>query len=166
MTRIALTGHRPDKLQGLDVDAFALAVFANHTPAGAHFDIGMAQGWDMAGARACVTLGLPFTAVIPFQGQQNRWPDMVRREYFRLLKEAQEIIVVSRVPCKQAYKDRNRHMVARSDAVWALWDGSTGGTGHCVNCAIANGLPVWDYWGSFLEWSQTHRQEVCHASAG
>lgn len=154
MMRITVTGHRPNKLRGLDVDAFALAAFASRAPAGAEFNIGMALGWDLACAQACTRLGIPYRAFIPFEGQELRWPSADRMRYTLLLNCATDVQVVSRVPCREAYTDRNKVMVDNCAAVWALWDGSAGGTGHCVGYAMGRQFEVWNWWQSFLTWGQ------------
>jgi uncharacterized phage-like protein YoqJ len=155
MMRLTVTGHRPDKLRGLDVDTFAMAVFKDQRPPGAEFNIGMAIGWDLACARACAALGIPYRAYVPFVGQELRWSKVDQKRYHEALGKASDVIVVSRVPCKAAYKDRNRAMVDECAGVWALWDGSNGGTSHCVSYALGHGYRVWNYWGSLLVWSES-----------
>lgn len=147
-TLITVTGHRPLKLHGLDVDAFALEVFRHHAPAGVEFNIGMAC------AKACATLRIPFRAFVPFEGQENLWRPNVQTEYHRLLSRAEVVHVISKVSCTEAFKQRNRVMADNCVSVWALWDGSNGGTGHAVSYALAQGCKVWNCWGSFLEWSE------------
>lgn len=149
MIRLCVTGHRPHKLLGRDVDAFALNVFRAYAPPNAHFHIGMAIGWDVACAAACMTLEIPFTAVIPFVGQELRWSTADRMRYKLLLGVAERVEVVSRVACKEAYTDRNKVMVDATAATWALWDGTSGGTAHCVKYSIDRGRTVWNYWDSF-----------------
>lgn len=71
---ISFTGHRPDKLgepyHPTPAKAVHLAIdfLLNAKP-----DlcvVGMAQGWDMSVAYACTKLDIPFTAAIPFIGQE------------------------------------------------------------------------------------------------
>ena len=75
---IAVTGHRHDKLGGYSPTAFrTLQVLAEQELiklAPTTVLTGMALGWDQAVAAACVKLGLPFVACVPFAGQDRIWP--------------------------------------------------------------------------------------------
>lgn len=59
--------------------------------------------------------------------------------------------------CKGGYSPakmqvRNMWMVEYSDAVLALWDGTTGGTGNCVEYARRVNkrlIPCWDEWVAY-----------------
>lgn len=148
MNTITVTGHRR-----VDADAYARALFTHRSPAGAVFNIGMALGWDMACAQACLELGIPYVAYLPFKGQELRWPTHERMRYKMLVEAAQRVVVVSPIAHKLAYAERNKAMVDHCETVWALWDGSAGGTSHCVHYALDRGVPVWNHWDSFLSWS-------------
>lgn len=146
--RIVVTGHR--KVRG-DVGEFARRVFATFARPGQEFLIGMAVGWDMSCAQACADLGITFHAVLPFKEQPNRWPVSAQRQYHELLAVARTVSIVSDRPSNAAYLERNLVMLGACDGnVWALWDGSRGGTQHCVSNALAQGKKVWNYWDSFM----------------
>lgn len=88
---IAATGHRPLKVGGygrqaylrlFDV-AFAYLREEQNKHAGLkHHGLvavsGMALGWDHAFAAAAWNLGIPFLAIVPFEGQEQRWSNIER----------------------------------------------------------------------------------------
>lgn len=148
MKTYAATGHRPDKLGGYyDLTAAErLARIAGEFLAACQPDrviSGMAQGWDTAVATAAVRLGLPFTAAVPFVGQELMWPLTARKRYANLLECADEVVIVSPGAFSNAkMQTRNEWMVNRADLVVAMWDGSRGGTANCLDYAGARGVPV------------------------
>jgi uncharacterized phage-like protein YoqJ len=97
---------------------------------------GMALGWDTWTAQMCIELGIPFVAAIPFIGQERIWPQKSKDIYNDLLKKASEVVIVSEGGYS-AYKMqvRNQWMTDRCDKLIACWDGSSGGTGNCVDYA-------------------------------
>lgn len=107
---LAVTGHRPDKLGGYnertqrDLISLARIELARLEPH--HVITGMALGWDQAIAQAAIDLDIPFTAAVPFQGQEDRWPHDSQREYRRLIAEAYRLAYVCRLgyaPWKMQY---------------------------------------------------------------
>lgn len=149
---IAVTGHRPDKLGGYGEhsrlrlwvraclrEEMVLWALRKTTV----FLSGMALGVDTDWARAAVELGYPFVAVVPFEGQDRVWRPEQQATYRELLGKAREVIVVSDGGyTPEAMKKRNTWMVKAASAVVAVWDGSSGGTGHCVNEARHHGTFV------------------------
>lgn len=153
---IAATGHRPDKLGGYSEAVFQKCVFTAKTylqvvlPKGAI--VGMALGWDQAVAQACIDLGIPFTAAIPFEGQHDLWPVESQRRYLRLLACAEHVEIVTKryaMPVPKAMQKRNEWMVDRCQSVLALWDGSFGGTHNCIRYAEKRKKPVVNSWEVF-----------------
>lgn len=139
---IAFTGHRPDKLGGYNlpnptyikvcqaIDA-ALREFKPEKVIS-----GMALGIDQWAANIAIRLNIPFIAAIPFAGQEGKWPPASQKAYNLLLKRAAEQVIV----CPGSYEIqkmqiRNEWMVDRCDKLIAVWDGSKGGTGNCVEYA-------------------------------
>lgn len=161
---VAATGHRPDKLGGWTKDVhnalcdFALRTLALQRPSGVIS--GMALGWDHAVAVACVRLGIPFVAAIPFEGQESRWPKTAQNDYQKLLLCASSVhVVCDRQQVEDggvvwALQERNCWMVDNSAGLLALWNGDRkGGTFNCVQYAregkrtIKNVWPEWsEYW--------------------
>lgn len=135
---LSVTGHRPDKLGGYSPKAFqhlvnvAESCLTKLSPK--KVITGMALGWDMAIAQACVNLGIPFIAAIPFKGQESRWQTKDQDKYKSLLQKAFVIEVISEgsySPYKMEL--RNHWMVDHATAVLALYNGDdSGGTANCV----------------------------------
>jgi uncharacterized phage-like protein YoqJ len=156
MKIISGTGHRPDKLGGYDWDVFhrltnlAAEHLREHRP-----DLvisGMALGWDQALARAAIQEKIPFHAYIPCRGQDGRWPQESQEAYHQIVQLAEWVRYThdGSYPGPQVMLRRNVDMVnATTCHVVALWNGSDGGTKHCVVYARKNNVPVinlWDRW--------------------
>lgn len=144
---VAGTGHRPNKLGGYSTEAKArlvrIAMRGLCRPHTTKAITGMALGWDTALAVACWTLNIPFTAAVPFRGQESRWPKESQELYHWLLDRAKEVVYV----CDAGYAPwkmqvRNEWMIDNCDSVLALWDGSKGGTGNCIAYADKVGRPI------------------------
>lgn len=93
---------------------------------------------------------------IPFVNQDNKWSEIQKHWYKRMLHEADEIIDVARHPLyctnedkgshpiplddysSAKMKKRNEFMVDQSKFLLAFFDGSAGGTYHCVRYAMKN----------------------------
>jgi len=153
---MAATGHRPDKLGGYgdEVTARLIAVaekgLLRLKPSG--MIVGMALGFDLAVAAACVRLDVPFKAAVPFPGQEARWPEATKERYRLLLSRAEEVVFVSDgVYAAWKMHKRNEWMVDRSSAVVALYDGSReGGTFRCVEYARKKKREVHNLWGDWI----------------
>lgn len=138
---ISGTGHRPNKLGGYGLRPFLRLVqilkkwLADH-PEVDEVIIGMALGFDQALAQACVELNIPFTAAVPFEGQEKLWRYEDKQRYFDLLNKAKRVIYVGS-PGYSAKKmhNRNQWMIDNSDEVLTMYDGSPGGTGACIRYA-------------------------------
>ncbi len=153
---ISGTGHRPQRLGGYGEPVYrrlvtlAGAALDNLKPT--HVVSGMALGWDQALAEAAYQRGIPFTAAVPFQGQESQWPASSQAKYRDLLSKADRVQIVSEGGYS-AWKmqRRNEWMVRNSNLVIALWDGSPSGTSHAVEAAKRVGRQVvnlWPFWSS------------------
>ena len=104
----------------------------------------MALGIDQLAAEVASKNGIPFVAVIPFEGQETRWPTVARARYKELLDIADEQIVVS--PGGYAawkMQRRNEWMVDHSQHTVAVWNGTPGGTANCVQYALKHREAIW-----------------------
>lgn len=166
--RVAATGHRPDKLGGYSSEVnkkltmFAVGILEEMKSgydSGLVVISGMAQGWDQAVAHAAIITKTPFIAAVPFAGQESMWPFKGKQRYHKILSLAQEVVVVSEGGfSRDKMMDRNRWMVNNADAMLALFDGSRGGTAHCVDYAKLQEvqiLNVWEQWESY-DWRQKY----------
>lgn len=146
---VAFTGHRPNKLGGYRIPnptwrwvCFMIREELERLKP-LHAISGMALGVDQWAARICVKLGIPFTAAIPFSGQELVWPFADRAAYHDLLSRAEKQIVI----CEPGYsaakmQRRNEWMVDNCDVLIAVWDGTSGGTGNCVQYAKRKGREI------------------------
>jgi len=103
---------------------------------------GMALGWDTLFAVWAIRNKMPFIASVPFEGQENRWPDSSKNLYWFLLPQAIAIHTLgdsSTVDYRVLMQKRNEWMVDHSQAIYAWFDGSPGGTSNCVKYAQKNG---------------------------
>lgn len=140
--RVAVTGHRPEKIGGYDyyhpqrewvrrrLRESLLELKPTMTITG------MALGVDQDFAQVSFELAIPFLAAIPFAGQEDQWPKSSQRYYEWLLVQADDVIVVS--PGGYAWYKmhlRNHWMVENCDHLIAVWDGTDGGTAECIRYA-------------------------------
>lgn len=154
---VAVTGHRLDKLGGYNHEVqhnlleFAKIVLPLLKPT--KIISGMALGWDQAVAEAAIELGISFVAAVPFVGQESIWPLESQTKYNMLIEHASEIRIISDGGYA-AYKMqvRNKWMVDNSERLFALWDGSSGGTANCVRYAEQKMKPITNVWPAWREW--------------
>ena len=153
----SVTGHRPSKLANAypETKAYSvlveLAMYQINKLNCTHILTGMAIGWDLAVAQACVNVGISFTACVPLQDQELQWPAETKRYYFELCSKAADVYFVcdpGYAPCK--IQMRNQYMVDNSEKVLALWDGSSGGTANCVEYAKTKNIEIINCWTEYL----------------
>lgn len=163
------TGHRPDKIaeshaayeaEGYHDKLKALAVqlirriqaLALATGREVRGISGMALGWDQALADAFRECGLWWTAALPCDGQDSRWPAAARERWRMLCDSAAERHVVCPGPYREGVlQARNEWMAKRAGYTLALYDGTPGGT---ANYLRANKSPVFNVW---KVWARTYR---------
>ena len=165
MKILAVTGHRPNKIVIGNINAYnkevldKLVLFARTALITENPDIvitGMALGWDQAIAQACINQKIPYKAYIPFKGQESVWPKSSQIVYNQLLKSAIKVVVC----CDGKYSSdkmqiRNEMMVDDADCVMALWDGSRGGTGNCVEYADFKDKKIVNVWNNWIKFSSS-----------
>ena len=153
MTTHGVTGHRFVEQQPGELDQFArLSVARMLTDGATEIISGMAMGWDLAVAEACIDLGVPFIAALPFPGQESLWPASEQERYRAALGRAAVVQYIGRMPLNALYHRRDRWIVDQSVKLWALCDGRPGGTFSTVLYAIQAGSKIedlWDDWMSF-----------------
>lgn len=157
---ISVTGHRPNKLLNAypETEAYKILVkFSEWVLLVNKQDIdivytGMALGFDLAIAQACINLGCPFIAAVPFKGQESMWPHKSQQYYREVLQHAFRVDYV----CEPGYSNwkmqkRNEYMVDNSGKQFSLWDGTSGGTANCVKYAKAKGVETVNLYSEWIK---------------
>jgi len=139
---VAFTGHRPDKLGGYKLPNDTYIRVCQKIDAALKelkpekVITGMALGVDQWAAMIAYKLNIPYLAAIPFEGQEKAWPEASQKT-FRLLRKlaSEEVIVSSGGYSADKMQVRNIWMVDHCDTLIAVWDGTKGGTGNCIEYA-------------------------------
>lgn len=136
---VAFTGHRPDKLGGWDplhpvvhrVKTAIRRALAEEWPK--YVISGMALGVDQWAAEIAVELGIPFIAALACDNPEAPWPLPSQERYRALIAKARQVVIVSPGPYKPwKLQRRNEWMVDNCDRLFAVHDGSGGGTFNCL----------------------------------
>lgn len=158
---IALTGHRPQKLAGYDLNApfyqklhaklvsiidDTIAAYPNTT---IWIHSGMALGADTVWGFAAKTAMekhpgiVKFHAEIPVMTQPDKWFKQIDKDRWQLLYDMAEAkTVYSEVYSPIVLQERNIGMIEHADALIAIWDGSRSGTGNAVDYARKHNVPT------------------------
>lgn len=146
---VAITGHRPSKLgwgynynhpKWIALKDWFKDYFVRHNVT----DVwtGMALGVDTVAALAVLELkdegyNIRLHCAIPCIGHSSAWKDEATVNlYNSILRRADEVVIVTKAPYKSwMMQVRNKYMVNRCDEVLAVWDGTEGGTGNCIEYA-------------------------------
>ena len=158
--KIAVTGHRPQKLGGFSgpQHEFYKAAIKHymHEFLGEKLKTikelecisGMALGVDTYWAEVALELNIPLIAAVPFRNQDCKWNKNDREYYKILLRKAQQIVYIDEVtkhttkysvllgnydPRKM--QARNEWMVNNCNELLAVWNETSGGTANCVRYA-------------------------------
>ena len=113
-----------------------------------HIISGMAQGIDTLWAIAAINLkkaGYPVTveAAVPCLNHASKWTPEAKKVYAAILKSCDKVSIIHMGPYEDScMQDRNLYMVQNADLLYAVWDGSLGGTANCVHAAENAGIPV------------------------
>lgn len=84
--------------------------------------------------------GLRLVAVIPFRGQESRFPAVDRERFRRVLAAADHSVTLSPSYHAGCYAVRNNYLVEHAALLVAWYDGSPGGTHYTVRRALGWGL--------------------------
>lgn len=121
-----------------------------------HFYCGCAIGFDMLAAEVALSLQselpeLQVIAVIPYRGQAERWSDVMKAKYDTILRNSNDVIILSEHYYHGCLLRRNDYMVLHSSYLIAWYDGKPkGGTFYTCRKATANGLKVTNLYGSLI----------------
>lgn len=147
--RIAITGHRPNKL-GNDYDLTSPLVkdiknkiqhiITQSNQSGSNLELitGMALGIDTLFSLLAIENKIPFIAAIPCKDQEKMWVQKSKDLYQSILKN--KLCSIQMVSFKEydleCMNKRNEWMVDNCDLLIAVWDGTSGGTKNCINYAV------------------------------
>lgn len=154
MKGLAITGHRPNKLWGYDLNdthyiklkKIIQVILLQEKPE--ECITGMALGVDTIFAQAVLELkengfNTKLICAIPCLNHSCKWNYNSRQEYNRILSLADEVVMVTEKEYSpELMQIRNEYMVDRADKVLAVWNGSHGGTGNCVAYASQVGKTI------------------------
>lgn len=130
-----VTGHRLFKLAAYDLDWIRLALaetLVDPDLPTSYGYAGMASGVDLWFCQACLDLGIPYEACIPFEDQRNEMGSDEAALRDHLTAAATKVSHV-----------RNRYMVERAQAGIVVWDGNKGGTHNVVQQMVEANKPFW-----------------------
>lgn len=144
MVRVAVTGHRPDKLGGYTAYESHKAIrrhmrdFLEQAPDGELVLLsGGALGIDQFWIEVGLYLELPVIAILPFKGYDSKWPIASQQKYKELLEKCEDVIYIGSEYSHDLYQKRNEFLVDNSDVLVAYCDGSDSGTKNCIDYAIS-----------------------------
>ncbi len=111
------------------------------------FMTGMAEGFDMIAAETIIELKKDFpnvklVAAIPCVDQEKKWSEKQQERYKKILTQCDEQIVLSQVPTRECFNQRNLYMAQHSDVCIACWNGKPSGTANTVRFAKENGCKI------------------------
>lgn len=139
--KLAVTGHRPERLKGQEkmIKEWAVEQLTRLQPS-VIYD-GMAQGTDQIVATAAKELGIPIICCYAFPRKSyhptEEWIMENNLTFFTRLTYS-----------KDAYLIRDKYMVDCADALLCVWDGvGSGGTFFTRNYALQKNKMIIDYGG-------------------
>lgn len=108
---------------------------------------GMACGFDLAAAETVLRLrntcpGLRLGCLIPFEGQERRFPPQEQLRYRTIRQRADVVKIVCDGYRADCYRRRNDLLVEQASVLIAWYDGSDGGTRYTVRRAVRLGRRI------------------------
>lgn len=156
---VAFTGHRTNKIVQENGDCNLPNVIATETYQKVlslcqkgydAFLTGMSEGFDLIAAEAVLKAQKVFPnirliAVIPFQGQEQRYFFEDKRRYKDICEKASECYFTSQSYHDRAFFDRNDFLVANASYIVCYYiTGMRSGTMHTVNRATQANLKIFN----------------------
>ena len=109
---------------------------------------GMALGFDMWLAEAAIQLQIPVEALLPFHGQEKRWPKQSQERYNNILAQCSNVEYINEAYSNAAFFARDDSLINRADLMLALYDQTvqSGGTYYTYHKALTIGKEVINLW--------------------
>ena len=105
--------------------------------------LGMAIGFDQLVAKCCISLNIPFEAIIPFEGQELKWPLAQQKQFYEILLKADKIVLVSEGGFENwKFDKRNVYIVDNSDFMLCYLTEDKGGTYSCCQYASSKNKTI------------------------
>jgi uncharacterized phage-like protein YoqJ len=166
MMKIAVTGHRPDKLGNsynlthpINIEIgkrmreviLVLSGYDSGTRKFRDNEIftiisGMALGVDTVWAMVALKLKRQFPykfqleCAVPCKEQERKWNKTAQQRYQNILSQADKVTYVTETTyTHKCMQKRNEYMVNESSYVYGIWDGTSGGTKNCIDYAKKQG---------------------------
>jgi uncharacterized phage-like protein YoqJ len=100
---------------------------------------GMAMGFDLASAECVLSLKkkypqIKLIACVPCYGQEKYFSETDKKRYVKILKKADETVVLSDHYFQGCMQARDKYMVERADVLVAYCHKTTGGAAYTVKC--------------------------------
>ena len=114
------------------------------------FGVGGALGYDALAAKLLFRLraselpGIKVILVYPFDGYMDRWTIRQRADALLMKPKYDKIVKVSDEPGRDAYLQRDRHLVDGSAFCICYCTRRDGGTAYTVRYALSKGLKVFN----------------------
>ena len=109
---------------------------------------GMALGTDLWSAQIVLDLQKKYPAIklhciLPCEGQEIKWTAPAQEQYRTILKQASNVVYVSRTYTSNCMLERNRYLAAHASILLAVYNGTQrSGTGATVNYARKLGRKI------------------------
>lgn len=113
-----------------------------------NFISGMAIGVDLDFAEIIIKLKNKYPVVlecaIPCPNQTYKWSDKDKLRYEKIMKQADNVTLVSERYAPECMLKRNRYMVDKSNLIIAVFNGiEKGGTWYTMQYAHNKRVPIW-----------------------
>lgn len=144
--RCSFSGHR--KLNGTDFDGELLErVILDLIKTGTKvFYSGMALGFDMIAAECVIKYkneyGVKLIACLPCRNQSERFGERNKERYENIIKECDEVVVLSEYYHKGCMFVRNRYLADNCDVLVCFLRNDRGGTSYTVRYAEEKGKNI------------------------
>lgn len=172
---IALTGHRPEKLDGynlyspfyIELAKQLRSIVLQYLSVGkrVHMITGMALGADTLWALVGLKLkqqgyAVTLEAAIPCAEQYSRWAKEDQDRWHDIVKKADKVTYVSNKPYSGYLMQKcSEYMVDQCEVLVSVWDGTKSGTKNCIDymkkCNGIDGM-------SFVD--DKNNRNICHIS--
>ena len=145
MAKVMVTGHRPERLNGRELEVTEWLDSQIHELQPTIAISGMAAGADQIYAELALKQRIPLAAALPYKKTWDSYHPVVQD----MLMKAKEVVYACEKYDKHGYFIRDCLMVDAADIVLAVWDGKEwGGTWNTIKYARDKGKEIryfpWD----------------------